>query len=79
MTFPRPTDTGNKFLYNGKEMQLENDLDWYDYGARFYDAQLGRFIGVDPIIEDFCYASPYWQLNKKIRTQIKAPIEDEYF
>lgn len=31
----------------------------YDFGARMYDARLGRFLSVDPREADFPYASPY--------------------
>ncbi len=33
----------NFYHYKGKELQTDFDIDWYDYGARFYDPQLGRW------------------------------------
>jgi len=53
----------NKYLYNGKELQDEQlggvNLDWYDYGARFYDPALGRFHTQDRFAEKYLDFSPY--------------------
>jgi RHS repeat-associated protein len=40
-----------KYMYNGKELQEDFGLDWYDYGFRYYDAALARFTTIDPLTE----------------------------
>jgi RHS repeat-associated protein len=50
------TNPDNKFTYNGKELEDDHGLNWYHYGARFYDAQIGRWHSVD-ILDEF--NSPY--------------------
>jgi RHS repeat-associated protein len=49
----------SKYLYNGKELQTDFGLDWYDYGFRFYDPALARFTTIDPQAENYVGWSPY--------------------
>ena len=47
------------YKYNGKELDTKKGLNWYDYGARHYDAAVGRFATVDPLAEKYYSMSPY--------------------
>ncbi len=51
--------TEHPYKYNGKEHNEELGLNWYDYGARNYMPDLGRWTTVDPLAEKFYDNSPY--------------------
>jgi RHS repeat-associated protein len=55
---------GNKLLYNSKEIQQKEfsdgtSLNLMDFGARFYDYQIGRFSTQDRFSEKYRPLSPY--------------------
>ncbi len=52
-------NSAKKYKYNGKELQDELGLNWYDYGARNFDSALGRWISLDPVSEFYFEASPF--------------------
>ena len=57
-----------KYQYNGKELQDDYGLDLYDYGARFYDPQFGRWFTIDPNAEKYYQWSSYnYTINNPIR------------
>ena len=61
---PLAISNANRYLYNGKELQDETfaggvRLGWYDYGARFYDPELGMYHTQDMLAEKYYDWSPY--------------------
>ena len=57
------------YKYNGKEYDGKKGLNWYDYGARHYDAALGRFTTNDRFSEKYHSLSPYqYGANNPVNT-----------
>jgi RHS repeat-associated protein len=58
-TGERVASTEQRYLYNGKELQDELALNWYDYGARMYMPEIGRWGVADPLADKARRWSPY--------------------
>jgi RHS repeat-associated protein len=55
----RPAEISNRHLFNGKELLEAGGLNWYDYGARMYDAALGRWHVTDLLSQKYPSLTPY--------------------
>ncbi|MEZ4776128.1 MAG: DUF6443 domain-containing protein [Bacteroidia bacterium] len=49
----------NGLRFNGKELTSDLNIDWYDYGFRWYMPDIGRFVSVDPLADKFTYLTTY--------------------
>ncbi|SHM97339.1 RHS repeat domain-containing protein, partial [Flavobacterium chilense] len=62
-TVKNSTSDALKYKYNGKELQDELGLNFYDYGARNYDPALGRWMNIDPMAEKNNFESSYMYVH----------------
>ncbi len=61
-------NVGQSYRYTGKPIDEELDMDWYYYGARYYDPEIGRFLAVDPLASDYPSWGPYvYTLNNPLK------------
>jgi len=51
--------TAQPYKYNGKELIKDFGLETYEYGARQYDPQIGRFKGIAPLADKYYAISPF--------------------
>ena len=74
----------NRYLYNGKELQNQTlssqFFGMYDYGARYYDPVIGRWMGVDPAAELYYSWSTYQYVrnNPILRIDPNGMWDDYY-
>src|SRR5690606_34491610 len=54
-----PPNSVYKYKFNGKELQDELGLNVYDFGARYYMPDLGRWANIDPLAENSRRWTPY--------------------
>ena len=53
-------DSWQSYRFTGKELDKQNGLNWYDFGARWFDvAGVPMWTSVDPLAEKYFHISPY--------------------
>jgi RHS repeat-associated protein len=70
----------NQYLYNGKELLDDLNLNLYDFGARYFDPVIGRWTSPDPMASERSWVSPYnyVQNNPMLRIDPDGMLDDYY-
>ena len=77
-SYQRENSIPNRFLYNEKEIQQELDINWYDYGARIYMPELGRWSTIDPLADSSWSYNPYHFVSNNPINRIDPDGRDDF-
>jgi len=55
-----------KQKFVGQELDEEMDINWYQFAYRNHDPQIGRFLQVDPLSDDYVHNSPYAYAENRV-------------
>src|SRR5690606_12962300 len=58
-SYQRENSLFNKYLYNGIEKTTDLDFGWYNATYRTLDPSIGRWLQIDPMVDDFHGWAPY--------------------
>jgi RHS repeat-associated protein len=58
-TFVEERSNPNEIIYKFNAKELDDETGLYYYGARYYDARISIWYGVDPLAEKYAGISPY--------------------
>lgn len=66
-SYSRENSVEQNYLFAGKELQKNLELNWEDFGARMYMPDIGRWSCIDPLAEKYMPISPYaYALNNPL-------------
>jgi RHS repeat-associated protein len=72
--------SGYKYGFNGKENdnEVKGEGNQQDYGMRYYDLRIGRFLSIDPLAKKYPWYSPYqYAGNKPVWKRDVDGLEEE--
>ena len=66
--------------FGGKEIMCDASLNLYDFEARLYSPETGRFVQVDPMVEKYYPISPFAIVHQKVLEYFlkQYPIDGQY-
>ena len=71
----------NKYKLTTKELQSDFGLNYYDFGARMYDMQIGRWTSVDPMAHVRNWLTPYNYVSNNPITRVDptGELDGDYY
>jgi RHS repeat-associated protein len=56
----------NKIKFVSQELDSDLELNWYQFRYRNHDPQIGRFVQIDPLADDYVHNSPYAYAENRV-------------